>query len=135
MFIFHHLRLRLRRRAIRRPNARARAHFLAHKERARELVARKIPELNALPGYGFAVGRVAIRNQKSRWGSCSARGNLNFNYRVAFLPERLVDYVVVHELCHLRELNHSAAFWALVAQAVPDWRVKRRELRMIERSF
>ena len=78
--------------------------------------------------YGITVGRISIRKQKTRWGSCSTAGNLNFNYRLSFLPFTLLDYVVVHELCHIREHNHSPAFWALVGQAYPNWKVLRKEL-------
>ena len=107
--------------------ASSRVHYLKHKESARELVARRLPELNAI--YGFKIGKIAIRNQKSRWGSCSAKGNLNFNYKIALLPARLSDYVMVHELCHLGELNHSEEFWTLVAKSMPEYRTLRRELR------
>ncbi len=81
------------------------------------------------PALGVAYGRVAIRAQKSCWGSCSRAGNLNFNYKLQFLPPRLQDYVIVHELAHLREHNHSARFWAAVAGVLPNWRSLRRELR------
>lgn len=81
--------------------------------------------------YSFAIGRVAIRNQKSRWGSCSKKGNLNFNYRIVLLPAHLADYVIVHELCHIGEFNHSRKFWVLVAQAAPDWRRHRAELKRV----
>jgi len=74
---------------------------------------------------------VKIRDQSSRWGSCSWKGNLNFSYKLVLLPEHLADYVVVHELCHLREMNHSPRFWALVSQTVPDYRAKRRELKKL----
>ncbi len=80
-------------------------------------------------GYGFAYGRVAIKEQKSRWGSCSRKGNLNFNWRLLLAPLPVLDYVVVHELCHLRELNHSPRFWSLVAQRCPDYASQRRWLR------
>ena len=79
--------------------------------------------------YGFSFGRVAIRDQRSRWGSCSKKGNLNFNYRLLFLPLPLVDLVIVHELCHLKEFNHSSAFWALVEQTIPDLALRRNALR------
>lgn len=73
--------------------------------------------------------RVAIRDQKSRWGSCSRKGNLNFNYKLLFLPPELQDYIIVHELCHLRELNHSKRFWALVAAALPEYNDLRKKLK------
>ncbi len=81
--------------------------------------------------YGFIYNKVFIRNTRTRWGSCSSRGNLGFNYRVAKLPPELQSYIVVHELCHLKEFNHSPAFWALVAEQVPNWKVLRSRLRKI----
>ena len=82
--------------------------------------------------YQFRVKRVAIKNSRSRWGSCSQLGNLNFNYKLALLPPALADYVVVHELCHLKHFNHSEAFWAEVARAIPHHRVLRAKLRAIK---
>lgn len=79
--------------------------------------------------YNFKIGKIAIRNQRSRWGSCSKKGNLNFNYRIALLPAHLVDYIIVHELSHISEFNHSKDFWSLVAETLPDWRARRRELK------
>lgn len=104
----------------------SRGEYLAQRQRAQEIISKKVAELNT--HYGFSVRSINIRNQKTRWGSCSARGNLNFNYRLIFLKEQLLDYVVVHELCHLRQPNHSANFWALVAETVPDCWERRREL-------
>ena len=103
-----------------------RSAYLKHKEAARVLVHERITYFNNL--YQFEYGRVAIRDQRSRWGSCSRKGNLNFNYRIALLPPQLADYIVVHELCHLREFNHSKHFWNLVARAVPDYAAKRKAL-------
>ncbi|NJE02320.1 M48 family metallopeptidase [Thermococcus sp. JdF3] len=74
-------------------------------------------------------GRVYIRHQKSRWGSCSPRGNLNFNVRLIALPPELREYVVVHELAHLRYMNHSKAFWELVGEFYPDYQAARKELK------
>jgi predicted metal-dependent hydrolase len=79
--------------------------------------------------YGFSYGRITVRDQKTRWGSCSETGNLSFSWKLLLLPERLADYIVVHELCHLAELNHSDRFWAHVARAVPEYRTCIRELR------
>lgn len=80
------------------------------------------------PIYGYKYRRVSVKNQKTRWGSCSSQGNLNFNYRVVFLPIKLVDYIVVHELCHLAEMNHSPRFWQLVQKTIPDYKLAKKEL-------
>ncbi len=79
--------------------------------------------------YRHEFKRVFIRKQKTRWGTCSARANLSFNYRIAYLPPHLIDYVIVHELCHLKEMNHAPAFWELVAQTMPNHKQLRKELR------
>lgn len=76
-------------------------------------------------------GQVSVRNQKGRWGSCSSKGNLNFNYRLHYLPQELMDYVVVHELAHRVHMNHSPQFWALVQKYMPDYRECKRKLRDI----
>jgi predicted metal-dependent hydrolase len=118
-----------RRRVVRRRKG-SRVKYLKHKEEARRLVKEKIETFNKI--YGFCYGRIAIRNTKSRWGSCSKKGNLNFNYKIALLPPKLADYLVVHELCHLGEFNHSPKFWDLVAKAMPDYKKLRKELRHIQ---
>lgn len=97
-----------------------------HKRNALALAEARIAHWNAI--YRFDHGSVTIRNQKTRWGSCTRKGGLNFNRKMTLLPLHLVDYVVVHELCHLREFNHSPKFWALVARTMPDYRVLRKEL-------
>ena len=79
--------------------------------------------------YKFEYGRVNIRDQKSRWGSCSRQGNLNFNYRLLFLNSAVRDYVIVHELCHLKEFNHSSRFWELVSRQTPDYKILRNQLK------
>lgn len=81
------------------------------------------------PLVGVSYGRITIRSQKSRWGSCSAKGNLNFNCLLMLSPPEVRDYVVVHELCHRKELNHSPAFWALVAQILPDYKTQKQWLK------
>lgn len=78
---------------------------------------------------GVSYGKITIRDQKTRWGSCSAKGNLNFNWRLMLAPPRVLDYVVVHELCHRREMNHSKAFWNTVETILPDYKELRKWLR------
>ena len=104
----------------------SRADYLKYKEQTRILVAQKIAHFNKF--YNFTFGKIAIRNQRSRWGSCSKKGNLNFNYRLVLLPDELVNYVIVHELCHLSEFNHSKNFWNLVAQTIPNHADLRKQL-------
>lgn len=101
--------------------------YKEQKELARLIITERIKFFNRY--YNFEYQRVSIKNQKTCWGSCSRRGNLNFNYKVASLPEELRDYVVVHELCHLQELNHSKRFWDLVKIVVPEYRVLRKKLK------
>lgn len=101
--------------------------FLKHKENARALAAERVTHFNAM--YRFGLNKISIRDQRTLWGSCSKKGNLNFNYKIALLPSALADYIIVHELCHLGEFSHSQKFWNLVAQVVPDYAALRRELR------
>ena len=112
-------------------------HYAKHKELAREIIHERINYWNQY--YSFTINRVAIKNQRRCWGSCSEHGNLNFSYKIIFLPHTLMDYVIVHELCHLAELNHSPAFWMQVAKAIPDYQARRVHLRKMthipERGF
>lgn len=78
---------------------------------------------------GVTYGRITIRNQKTRWGSCSGKGNLNFNCLLMLAPADVQDYVVVHELCHRKEMNHSPKFWAEVAKILPDYQERRTWLK------
>ncbi len=103
-----------------------RLQFLELKEEARRLVHSRIEHYNAF--YQFTYHKVAIRNQKTRWGSCSRKGNLNFSYKLVLLPPHLADYIVIHELCHLKEFNHSPKFWDLVAKTLPNHKELRKEL-------
>ena len=107
--------------------------YFKNKELARKVVLNKIDNLNK--HYNFKFNRVAIRNQKTRWGSCSSKGNLNFSYKIIYLPEKIQDYIIVHELCHLWEFNHSQKFWNLVAKVVPDYLSLRKELKKQEISL
>ena len=78
---------------------------------------------------GVTYGRITIREQKTRWGSCSSAGNLNYNWRLIFAPEEIVDYIVVHELAHRLEMNHSKAFYNIVESVLPDYRKAQKWLR------
>lgn len=104
-----------------------RREYLARREEARALAEELLARWNKI--YGFRWSRVSIRNQKTRWGSCSRRGSLSFNYRLVHLPPELADYLVVHELCHLAHMNHGPKFWAEVARAIPDYRPRAVALR------
>ena len=106
-----------------------RPEYLKYKETARLLVKTRIEHYNKL--YGFTFNRIAIKNTKSRWGSASKKGNLNFNYKISLLEKQLADYVIVHELCHLGEFNHSKKFWKLVALAVPHYKTLRKSFKNI----
>lgn len=78
---------------------------------------------------GVNYNRIAIRDQKTRWGSCSGKGNLNFNWKLVLMPPEVLDYVMVHELAHRIEMNHSDRFWAQVERIIPDYRKRRRWLK------
>lgn len=84
--------------------------------------------LMAMSEYGLKEPPLAIRRMRTRWGSCSSRGNINLNLWLIRLPQHLQDYVITHELCHLKELNHSPRFHALMDNVMPDWRCRKREL-------
>ena len=94
---------------------------------ARDIFTRKTEYYARIMGVTY--GRISIREQKTRWGSCSAKGNVNFNYQLAFLPEELLDYVVIHELAHRRHMDHSKEFWAEVERYCPDYRERREMLK------
>lgn len=118
-----------KRKAKRKVSSASKKSFAEHKERARVLVRERLEHFNTI--YNFKYNRIVIRNQRSRWGSCSKKGNINFNYRIALLPEKLSDYIIVHELCHIGEFNHSQKFWDLVGKTMPDYAERRAELRKI----
>ena len=106
----------------------ARIHLAAAQEKERRERAKSV--LAQRTAYfarqiGVTYGRITVRDQKTRWGSCSQTGNLNFNFRLILAPSEVLDYVVVHELCHRRQMNHSAQFWQEVAQVLPDYRKRK----------
>lgn len=78
---------------------------------------------------GVSYGRITVREQKTRWGSCSAKGNLNFNWKLILMPEEILDYLVVHELAHRIEMNHGPAFWRVVEREIPDYKERRAWLK------
>jgi predicted metal-dependent hydrolase len=84
---------------------------------------------------GITVGKIRISSAKTRWGSCSSKGNLNFSWRLMLADEAARDYVVVHELAHRLQMNHSERFWAIVAGIIPDWRARKQRLRVLERQM
>ena len=101
-----------------------------------EAAARLIPRLHELAAqHGLTVARVSIRNQRSRWGSCSRAGAIALNYRLLLMPTWVAEYVLIHELMHLRRMDHSLAYWKLVAAACPDYEEARRWLRINGRSL
>ena len=100
-------------------------HALA--DRAMEVIPQRVAHFAPLVGVRY--GRITIRNQRTRWGSCSGKGNLNFNCLLMLAPPEVLDYVVVHELCHRLDMNHSDRFWAQVERCCPGWREHRRWLR------
>lgn len=99
----------------------------AYRREAKELIERKAK--NYSERMQITYHRITIREQKTRWGSCSSKGNLNFNWRLILAPESVLDYVVIHELAHLIELNHSSRFYQIVERWMPDYRTQQEWLR------
>ncbi len=98
-----------------------------YRQQAGKLIKKRADEL--CPRLGVTYGRLTIRGAKTRWGSCSQKGNLNFNWKLMMAPEPVIDYVIIHELAHLKEMNHSRKFWELVAEHCPKWRNHRKWLK------
>ena len=103
----------------------------------RQEARRLLPEKAAFWGekMGLTPQSISVTGAKTRWGSCSAKGNLNFSWRLMRAPQEAVDYVVVHELAHLKELNHSKAFWNIVKAVMPDWEYRRELLIAVQRRL
>ncbi len=98
-----------------------------YKEAARSYIPKRVAYYHAMTGGVYH--RIAIRDQKTRWGSCSGKGTLSFNWRLMLAPPAVLDYVVVHELCHLTHMDHSPAFWQAVEAICPDYRDLRKWLK------
>jgi predicted metal-dependent hydrolase len=106
-----------------------RKDYLASKDKALALARLGLERFNQ--HYKLSYKKITIRNQKSRWGSCSHNGNMSFNYKIVFLEPELQNYIIVHELCHIKELNHSRRFWDLVGEKIPNYRELRKKLNHI----
>ena len=100
----------------------------AYKDMAKTYFQKRLGEIND-DHYGFRYRSVRIKDQSTRFGSCSSKGNLNFNWRVIMAPREIVDYLLIHELCHLKEMNHSPRFWDLVSRSAPDYKKSKAWLR------
>ena len=103
--------------------------FDKNKEKARDYIQKRVEDLAGV--HDFEFNEIYIRNQKSRWGSCSRDKNLSFNYKIIYLPQKIADYIIIHELCHTKELNHSKRFWDLVEKCMPDYLKFRKDLKRI----
>ncbi|MCL2299342.1 MAG: M48 family metallopeptidase [Firmicutes bacterium] len=101
--------------------------------RAKEILPEKVAYF--AQRMGVSPAQVKITGAKTRWGSCSGRGNLNFSWRLMLADDGAIDYVVVHELAHLREMNHSSRFWAVVEAAMPDYRQRRLRLKRLQAAL
>jgi len=97
------------------------------RKQAKQLIPQRVEHYAKL--YNINYNKIKITSAKKRWGSCSARGNLNFSWRLVLTPPEIIDYVVIHELCHVVHHNHSKRFWALVAQICPNYKACRKWLR------
>ena len=98
-----------------------------YRNAAKDYFTKRVAYYHTLTGGVYHT--ITVRDQKSRWGSCSSRGTLSFNYRLMFAPPRVLDYAVVHELCHLTHMNHSKDFWNMVRQIMPDYKIYKEWLR------
>lgn len=100
------------------------------KKESKEFIQRRAKAFGA--AYNLEFKKVAIRDQSTRWGSCSSDGNLNFNWRLYLAPVEILDYVIIHELSHTKQMNHSDKFWSIVESILPDYKSRRKALRNME---
>lgn len=133
------------RRKRRKNSVKSQREYLEQKENARKVVLEKLkfwqefyrnleqksPQTLFIKegAEQFEYKKVFIKNIKTRWGSCSSKKNLNFSYKIVFLENEVQDYLIVHELCHLQEMNHGENFWNLVEIAIPNWKILRNKLK------
>jgi predicted metal-dependent hydrolase len=127
-FVRRHTDWVARQRARLMPSAFGAAERTALRDRAREELPARLLEIAA--AHGLTVTGVSIRNQRTRWGSCGRDGKITLNWRLVLMPPAVRDYVLIHELMHLRRLDHSPAYWKLVAAACPGYREARQWLRI-----
>lgn len=104
-----------------------------YKQEAERFIKKRADEL--CPRLGVTYGRLRIRGAKTRWGSCSQKGNINFNWKLMMVPEPVIDYVIIHELAHLKVMNHSKKFWNLVTEHCPLWHTHRKWLKEHNREL
>lgn len=104
-----------------------------YKRKTREIILERAGFYSKMTGWKFKS--ISVNGAERRWGSCGANGRINFSYRLAMAPPGIIDYVVVHELAHIPEKNHSARFWAKVGMVLPDYKIRRKWLRDNERNF
>ncbi len=97
------------------------------KEEANKYIPKRVEFFSGK--YGFSYNRITIKNQRTRWGSCSSKRNLSFNYRIMYFNSKVIDYIIIHELCHLKEMNHSKKFWNLVEEIMPDYKIYKQQLK------
>ncbi|MES2213421.1 MAG: M48 family metallopeptidase [Patescibacteria group bacterium] len=118
-----------KKRRVRKVTQASKAEYIQYKVEAKRIAEERLAYFNL--HYKFTIGTIRIRNQRTRWGSCSSKGNISLSYRIATLPPYLADYILVHELCHIGQFNHSQKFWDLVAETMPHYMQMREELKKI----
>lgn len=101
--------------------------YLENREKVLTFVRERMDFYNQ--NLGFSFGEISIKDLKTRWGSCSNKGNISISYKILFLPEKHRDYIIAHELCHLKHFNHSKKFWALVEKLIPNYLEAKKGLR------
>lgn len=108
---------------------RHRQAYLKYRENTRQLIKEIITKYNS--SGQFVYNQIRIKNPRTIWGSCSQDRNLNFSYRLVYMPRYMAEYIVVHELCHLHELNHSKKFWSLVGELIPNYKEIEKKLKKV----